>query len=192
MGDWKNDSEKHPNYAGSGVSGKTCAKCGKPLKNDKFKYCFSCNEGLKSSGGSGGPVESTLPQDYLSKGYFDDKGNLFERYVVGKGDADLIAKQLGLDRPAMTNHQLRRFYRHVRAAENRLKMTDNFPAVYIDLKRLEPFVAEAKGKSKIPELFYIFMTKNLSAVKTEKDFLNGFLEHFQAVVAFFTFYHPKK
>lgn len=188
MGDWKKDLEKHPSNAGGGAVGKRCEKCGKPVKDDKFKYCFLCNEAVKAAGNSGGG----LAADYLVKGYFDEKGNLFERYVARGGDADTIAKQLGNDRPAMTNHQLRRFFGHVRAAENRLRMTGNFPAVYIDLKKIEPFVAEAKGKGKIPDLFYDVMNKNLATVKTEKDFMKGFLEHFQAVVAFFTSNHPKK
>lgn len=133
-----------------------------------------------------------LPEDYLKGGYFDEKANLRERYVAKDGDADNIAKQLGNERPTMTNHQLRRFYSHVRAAENRLKMTANWPAVYVDLKKLEPFVSEAKGKGKIPDLFYTFMIRNLAAVKSKEDFVNGFLEHFQAIVAFFTYHHPKK
>jgi CRISPR type III-A-associated protein Csm2 len=189
MGDWKKDLAKHPSYSG-GETVKKCEKCGKVLKNDKFKYCFSCNEEIKA----GGKLQAgmALPADYLMKGYFDEKGNLFDRYIAREGDADSIAKQLGFDRPAMTNHQLRRFYSHVRAAANRLEMTCNFPAVYVDLKKLEPFVSEAKGKGKIPDLFYKFIIKNLSTVKNEKDFSNGFLEHFQAVVAFFTFHHPKK
>ncbi|HPL96017.1 MAG: type III-A CRISPR-associated protein Csm2 [Smithellaceae bacterium] len=133
-----------------------------------------------------------LATDYLMQGYFDEKENLFERYVAKDGDADVIARLLGVAKPAMTNHQLRRFYSHVREAENRLKMTDDFKAAYIDLKKLEPFVSEAKGKGKIPDLFFDFILKNVSAVKSKKDFLDGFLEHFQAVVAYFTFYYPKK
>lgn len=133
-----------------------------------------------------------LPADYLSGGYLDDKNNLKERYIARNGDADQIARELGNAKPAMTNHQLRRFYSHVRAAENKLRMTDNFPSVLIDLKKLDPFVAEAKGKGKIPDLFYTFMIRNLETVKTKKDFTDGFLEHFQAVVAYFTFHHPKK
>lgn len=185
MADWKKDLSKHSNYGGASFPAKKCEKCGQPLKDSKFKYCYKCNEAMKT-------YESGLTADYLAQGYFDEKGNLFERYIVKDGDADKIARQLGEAKPVMTNHQLRRFYSHVRAAENRLEMSNNFEAVYIDLKKLDPFVAEAKGKGKIPDLFYNFMTKNLTTVKTEKDFSKGFLEHFQAVVAFFTFHYPKK
>lgn len=140
------------------------------------------------------PQPSKLPDDYLAGGYFDEQGNLRERYIAKDGDADIIAKQLGWARPAMTNHQLRRFYGHVRAAANRLDMTENFSAVYINLKKLDPFVSEAKGKGKIPDLFYDFVIKNIKVIRPDhkEDFTKGFLEHFQAVVAFFTFHYPKK
>jgi CRISPR-associated protein Csm2 len=137
-------------------------------------------------------TESVIDDNYLKKGYFDETGNLFEEYLKKDGIADQIAKNLGIEKPEMKNHQLRRFYGHVRAAENRLRMTNDFNSVYIDIKKLEPFVAEAKGKNKIPKTFYDFIIKNTNAVKNKKDFLEGFLEHFQAVVAFFTLHYPKK
>lgn len=193
MGDWKRDLGKFSGSTGGEAVAKNCEKCGKPLKDPKFRLCFNCNQAAREGGhGDSGGHSSGLAPDYLQGGFFDENGCLRERYLAKGGDADRIAKQLGLDRPPMITHQLRRFYGHVRAAENRLKMTRNFPAVNIDLKKLDSFVAEAKGKGKIPDLFYDFITKNLDAVKTEKDFLDGFLEHFQAVVGFFTFHHPKK
>jgi len=137
-------------------------------------------------------AESVITEGYLKDGYFDETGNLFEEYIKKGGIADLIAEVLGKEKPEMKNHQLRRFYGHVRAAENRLRMTNDFNAVYRDIKKLEPFVAEAKGKNKIPKTFYDFIMRNTNAVKNKKDFLEGFLEHFQAVVAFFTLHYPKK
>jgi CRISPR-associated protein Csm2 len=191
MGDWKTQLGKHPSSSGTvGGSVKKCG-CGKTINNPKFDKCYDCSQ-RQQTGGSTAGFSSGLASDYLETGYFDAKGNLHARYVAKDGDADLIAKELGNAKPAMTNHQLRRFYAHVRAADNRLRMTGNFSSVYIDLKKLEPFVAEAKGKGKIPDLFYSFMNKNLHTVKTESDFVHGFMEHFQAVVAFFTFHHPKK
>lgn len=190
MGDLRSQLERHPINTGS-VSVKKCA-CGKTINNLRFDKCYDCNQRLQQGNGNPTSSSSGLAGDYLEAGYFDAKGNLYERYVAKDGDADRIAKDLGLAKPAMANHQLRRFYAHVRAADNRLRMTGNFSSVYIDLKKLEPFVAEAKGKGKIPDLFYHFLNRNLLSVKTENDFVHGFMEHFQAVVAFFTFHHPKK
>jgi len=167
-------------------------KCGKTINNPKYDLCYDCSKKTRGTGAV--PQPSKLPDDYLAGGYFDEQGNLRERYIAKDGDADIIAKQLGWARPAMTNHQLRRFYGHVRAAANRLDMTENFSAVYINLKKLDPFVSEAKGKGKIPDLFYDFVIKNIKVIRPDhkEDFTKGFLEHFQAVVAFFTFHYPKK
>lgn len=190
MGDWKTNLSKYSSGTGGGAV-KKCKSCGKTI-NPGFDLCRDCNQKARSP--ETAPQAAKLPDGYLEGGYFNGKGNLKERYIAKDGDADIIAKQLGLTKPAMTNHQLRRFYGHVRAAATRLDMTGNFPAVYIDLKKLDPFVSEAKGKGKIPDLFYDFMIKNLKAIRPDhkEDFTYGFLEHFQAVVAFFTFHYPKK
>lgn len=190
MGDLKSQLGKFQSNSG-GVAVKKCA-CGKNINNPRFDKCYDCSQRQSSGSENSTGFSNGLASDYLSGGYFDANGNLCERYLAKGGDADRIARQLGVEKPAMTNHQLRRFYSHVRAAENRLTMTGNFPAVHVDLKKLEPFVSEAKGKNKIPDLFYDFMIRNLAVVKEEKDFVQGFMEHFQAVVAFFTFHHPKK
>ncbi|HPV49322.1 MAG TPA: hypothetical protein PLB14_06405 [Smithellaceae bacterium] len=49
MADWKKDLSKHSSYGGATGTVKKCEKCGQPLKNDKFKYCYKCNEAMKAS-----------------------------------------------------------------------------------------------------------------------------------------------
>lgn len=187
MGDLKSELSKH--FKGSGGNAVKKCKCGKSINKPEFDQCYSCSQ----NGKTGATQQSAnLPDGYLVGGYFDEKENLSEKYIVEY--ADDIANKMCSARPAMTNHQLRRFYGHVRANANRLEMTANFHAVYIDLKKLVPFVSEAKGKGKVPDLFYNFIINNLKAIRPEheEDFTKGFLEHFQAVVAFFTFHYSKK
>ncbi len=154
-------------------------KCGRTIKNSKFDTCYECSQ--KKYGG-----EANLPDGYLSNGYFKERDVLHEE-LVGKM-ADSVARSFR----NLTNHQLRRFYTHVRDAENKLKMTKDWQSVNIDIKKLKAFIAEAFGKKKIPETFYHFINKNLDCVKDEISFVKGFLIHFEAVVAYFTFYNPKK
>lgn len=189
MGDWNKEIEKIRGPGESSEPANNKCICGKPKKVE-FPTCWSCSQKHKSAGASKGCTG--LAADYLEKGYFDERGNLFQRYIIRGCDADDIALQLGSGHPAMTNHQLRRFYGHVRAADNRLNTTGDFSAVHGDLIRLEPLVSEARGKGKVPQLFYDFLLRNLTEVKTGRDFTKGFLEHFQAVVAYFTYHHPKK
>ena len=133
--------------------------------------------------------EPTLPPGYLVGGYFDQKGNMKKEYLVEFADA--VAKGLGIAYPAMSSSQLRKFYQHTKSAAMKLNYS-SFQSVQGDIIKLLPFTAEAKGKQKVPDIFYRFIKMNLENVRNEKDFLDGFMEHFQAVVAFFTYHYPKK
>ena len=187
MADFQNELSKHKSP--DGEQGQKCCKiCGAPTNNPRFDTCFKHKD--KSTWGAG-REQAELPKEYLKQGYFDSNGVLFERYLKRNGDADDIAKGLSSFRD-FKNHQLRRFYGHIRAADNILKMTGNFPAVKVELQKLAAFVAEAYGKKKVPKIFYDFINKNIEYIKTEMDFREGFLAHFQAVVGFFTYYKPKE
>ncbi len=156
-------------------------KCGNTIKDQKHDICYNCFQ--KGREGSG------IPENYLKDGYFDKDNCLFEELVTTT--ANQIAMSFSTSYPKLKNHQLRRFYQHARAAENRLSMTHDWPSVNIDIKKLKPFVAEAKGKGKVPEVFYDFICRNIDNIIDEKSFMQGFLAHFQAVVAYFTYYNPK-
>jgi CRISPR-associated protein Csm2 len=160
---------------------KTCRICKAPLRDDKYDTCYKCSQKNKAT-------HESLPPEYLTKlsqGYFDGNGNLWEDFVT------TMANNIALSFKGLKNHQLRRFYEHAKAAENRLKMTDDWDAVNLDVKKLVPFISEAQGKGKIPQSFYEFIDKNIKVIKERKDFEKGFIEHFQAVVAFFTYHYPK-
>lgn len=180
MSDWK-DKLKSSELYKEGGGKKTCRICKEPLRDDKFDICYKCSQQNKITPGS-------LPQEYITKlkeGYFNDKGNLWEDFIT------TMASKIALSFKGLKNHQLRRFYGHAKSAENRLRMTNDWDAVNIEIKRLEPFVSEAKGKDKIPHSFYEFIEKNIKSIHNQKDFEDGFIRHFEAVVAYFTYHYPK-
>jgi CRISPR type III-A-associated protein Csm2 len=87
----------------------------------------------------------------------------------------------------MTMHQIRRFFQHCRAIEAKVRAgTATWAAEEAAFRQLDVAAADAFGKSppKIPELFHDFVKSNVAAVKNEKDFLKGFLPHFEALVGF--------
>ncbi len=187
INDMRSSFEKAGMKAGGDAMQKKCRQCGKNLKPDsKFDTCFECG----SKGRTGASVPSDLPKEYLellARGYHDAKGNVWEELITTM--ASQVAQVVGADKK-LTNGQLRRFYQHAKAAENRLNMTGDWPAVNIDVKKLGPFAAEAKAKGKIPNAFFVFLDRNVSMIKSQKDF-DAFLQHFQAVVAFFTYHYPR-
>jgi CRISPR-associated protein Csm2 len=184
MSDWKDKLKNSELYKAGGGGMKKC-KCGKPIKDERFDTCFECGQKNKKAGG-GNP--DSLPPEYidkLEKGYFDSSGCLWEEFITTM--ASDIAKSFGAK---LKNHQLRRFYGHIKAADNRLKMTKDWDCVKLDVKKLSSFVSEAKGKDKVPESFYKFIDANIKKIEKQKDF-EAFVEHFQAIVAYFTYHYPK-
>jgi hypothetical protein len=129
--------------------------------------------------------------DYLRDGYFDADGCLRIEYVSREagqlsgspyGVEDLARKMANL-----TIHQVRRYFGHCRAVETRLKSGGaTWTRVWPEVKKLEVAAADgaAKQPPKIPSLFHDFIRRNVAAIKTQKDFLEGFLPHFEALVGF--------
>jgi CRISPR-associated protein Csm2 len=184
MSDWKD--ELSGLYKGGGGVKKKCMECGKEFepKEAHHKTCFECAKKKKA----GSAALEGLPSEYLKKlekGYFDNNNCLLEEFLTNM--ASDVAKSFGTK---LKNHQLRRFYGHIKAADNRLKMTGDWRCVNLDVKKLSSLVAEAKGKDKVPDSFYKFIDANICKIKNQKDF-EAFVEHFQAVVAYFTYHYPK-
>lgn len=190
MSDWKDKLKNSELYKiGGGGMKKKCKICGKPLKDDsRYDTCFDCGQKNKKAGS----IDLVgLPSEYITKlkeGYFDSKHCLWEEFVTTM--ASDVAESFGTERVKLKNHQLRRFYGHAKAAENRLRMTGDWDCVNLDVKKLSSFASEAKGKDKIPDSFYKFIDLNIKQIKRQNDF-QAFMEHFQAVVAYFTFHYPK-
>lgn len=133
------------------------------------------------------PPKVELLFDILRRsGYFDAAGNLRNEFV-SRDWIMPIAKVMSEAMPALTKHQVRRFFQHCRAIEAKVRAgTSTWPAEEAAFRQLDVAAADAFGKSppKIPELFHDFIKSNVAAVKNEKDFLKGFLPHFEALVGF--------
>jgi hypothetical protein len=123
---------------------------------------------------------------YLEGGYFDAEGNLRIEYVTREKVEPLVSAMANAS-PRLTTGQLRRFFMHCRAIETRLKTgQSSWGAERRHIEFLDAAAQDAYGKSqrKIPGLFFDFISCNVHAVKSEKDFRDGFLPHFEALVGY--------
>lgn len=123
--------------------------------------------------------------DCLKDGYFVN-GCLHPDFVV-RERMEPLARNMAEARPKLTVNQIRRFFQHCRAIEARLRAkTSRWECEFTEVKMLDVAVADAFGKSprKVPEVFCEFIRRNVAAIQTEKDFLEGFLPHFEALVGF--------
>lgn len=116
-------------------------------------------------------------------GYFDAAGNLKPEFVERNS---MLPMAEAMEVGRLTSNQIRRFFGHCRRLETRLKAGETWARVRADFLMLDSAAADAVGKSpkKIPENFHNFIMRNVAAVKNEKDFLQGFLPHFEALVGF--------
>jgi CRISPR type III-A-associated protein Csm2 len=123
---------------------------------------------------------------YLDGGYFDAAGHLRLEYV-SREKVDPLVAAMAKAHPPLTAAQLRRFFQHCRRLESRLKMgLASWEEVRPQVVFLDAAAQDAFGKTprKIPEVFFDFVRRNTQAVRTEDDFLRGFLPHFEALVGF--------
>ncbi len=140
------------------------------------------------------PTEELLSDILHDSGYFDATGNLRIDFVV-RDRLVPIAKVLANAQPPLTNHQVRRFFQHCRAIEAKLRAkTSSWAAEEAAFRQLDVAAADAFGKTppKIPELFHDFIKSNVAAVRNEKDFLRGFVPHFEALVGFGSQYFKER
>lgn len=124
-------------------------------------------------------------------GYFDKQGDLRREFVQRKY-LDPEARQMASD--GLTSTQMRRFFQHCRGIESQIKSGqatwDHLAAAFDKMDS----VAEnslSRPKDSIPRSFYEFIKTNVAAVKTQKDFIEGFLPHFEALVGFLAGYLRK-
>jgi len=144
-------------------------------------------DGGHSGGGNHGQTRgSDTWLDYLKNGYFDGNGHLKVEFVT-REKVEPLAEAMCKDRVGLTTHQVRRYFGHCRAVETRLKAGGAaWAAVWSEVKKLDVAAADGASKQppKIPALFHDFIRRNVAAIKSEKDFREGFLPHFEALVGF--------
>ncbi|MFN3467312.1 MAG: type III-A CRISPR-associated protein Csm2 [Candidatus Brocadiales bacterium] len=160
---------------------KKCKSCGRPLRDPKYDVCYDCSQKNKEKW-------NKLPDNYLSKGYFDSNDNLHCELLTTT--AEELAQSFG--NAQLESHQLRRFFNHTKATEAQLDIYKNFDRIRARVQKLVPFAAEAVGKKKAPPVFYDFIKKNVNCIQDTKSFQEGFLEHFQAIVAYFSYHFRKQ
>lgn len=150
------------------------------------------DRGGRPGGAGGRDANETIAQrwpDYLTDGYFGPDGSLKIEYV-SREKVEPLAQSMS----SLTIHQVRRFFGHCRAIETRLKSGGaTWASLWPEVKKLDIAAADAAAKQppKIPGLFHDFIRRNIDKIRNEKDFLRGFLPHFEALVGFGQAYFRK-
>ena len=127
-----------------------------------------------------------IPGGYLSGGYFDEGGNL-KVEVVGDWAKAIASALIGPNprQPRMKSARLRNFYTKSKQIERKLDAGESFESLRAEIASLERDAAGAVGRGNAPNEFKSIMDANVKeALQSEAAFRQGFLEHFQSIVAF--------
>src|SRR3990170_3650325 len=151
MSDIKRAFEK-AGVKGTGGEGmkRKCEKCGNEFvpKEPHHKICHECNRKVCEGLAGADSPKAKLPDDYLTRGYFDENGYL--REGIFKGDAKVVAGVLANLR--MTPTSLRAFYNKLKAIENRYKNSNNnFDLIKPNLYTFERDVAYQVSRGVVSE-----------------------------------------
>ena len=126
----------------------------------------------------------SLPSGYLSRGYFDDSGNVLHE-VIQEWPEQLAR---AFKDTSMSSTQLRRFFNRARAIEQQNLPFDRLKEEILSLK---PVAAASVSRGTAPDIFKQFIDRNTElAISSYDSFKRGFLMHFQSVVAYLK-YHEK-
>ncbi len=183
---------------------KKCENCGKMFEPEEpwHRYCSAkCHREATGGGGKSSPQRPARPDtrtdfqfgpDYLADGYFEKKeGKSYLRPEVLDTLAMDVAKVLG--RRKMKTSQLRRFFNKARGIEIKLNLKKDFEAIKADIYGFKRDVAYQVGREVVPREFQAFIERNVElAVQDETSFRQGFLQHFESVLAYYVYFFREK
>jgi CRISPR type III-A-associated protein Csm2 len=180
-----------------------CESCNKLFtpKEPHHKRCSDCARKPASGGRVAPPDRSNLlPQfdGYLKQlsqhGYFNEQGYL--RAELRVEEAEMVARVLV--GASVTTAQLRRFFTMARSLEQRLTAGHSFDAIVPDIASLQPFAAALVGREqnlaqrRKLEVLRSFIDTNARLAKQDsRSFHEGFVPHFESVIAYFTYHKVK-
>ena len=127
-----------------------------------------------------------LPDGYLKDGYFfpcepQEKPVMRKEYILGyprQIAGALNERNQNLNKSS----QIRKYYDYCIRIRDLLQMGYSFPEVESEFCRISNFVAYAKSRSLVTQVFVDFIDRNIKAIHNGNDFY-AFLKHFEAVVA---------
>lgn len=130
---------------------------------------------------------TSLPIEYeeeILDGYFNEKDSLKESLIIKypKALAEQFSKEPKINKPT----QIRKYYDYCKNLEGILKIKNDFNSILSELYQLVPLTNNALNKGNISVSFKDFIELNIhQAVKSEKNFTEGFLPHFQSLLGYY-------
>ena len=162
-----------------------CQKCGKPVKDPKFKLCFECNQKAREGGGEL-PHDLSLPPECVFQTFYDSNKNLKREVFI---EAPEKAAQIFMN-ANISQNAIRNLFNLLKDTEKRIKADKKLDfgvakEVFYRFHRQVVYNVGRKGDRGplLHPIFKEFVDKHLDvATKSGEEFL-GFVEYLTGIVA---------
>jgi translation initiation factor 2B subunit (eIF-2B alpha/beta/delta family) len=157
-----------------------CQKCGKPLKDPKYKLCYECNQKARSEQAEGGK-SLALPASCVFQSFYDDRGHLRRQIFIeaARELSDLFMKA------NISQTSIRNLFNLLKDMANRLQADRNLD-FGIAQETFYRFVRQVEYNVKrqvLNPIFQEFAERHLNvSTKDRKEFM-GFVEYLTSIVA---------
>jgi cold shock CspA family protein len=132
-------------------------------------------------------IRSNILNDYfveLKSGYFNDKGNLKESFIIDFPEK--LAIEFSKDKSKNKPAQISKFYYEFKKYESIYKINKDFDNIKTDLLKIIPLAEKSKERLHLSEGFNKFISENIKlAIQSENNFSKGFIPHFQSLMGYF-------
>lgn len=121
---------------------------------------------------------------FLKGGYFSVSGSLKEEFIIyhPKKLASFFSQRRDINKTG----QIIKFFQFCRKVESIYRLKKDFEFAKSELNKLIPYINKAFTRKLITNEFKVFLECNVEiAIKDKKNFLEGFIYHFEAIICFY-------
>jgi CRISPR/Cas system CSM-associated protein Csm2 small subunit len=168
-----------------GGGGPKCQKCGQPVKDPKFKYCFKCDQKMKSEG-PGEPQTISLPKECVFESFYDSSNHLRREIFIGSAEkASKVFMNANISQTSVRNlfHLLKDMANRMQAD----KKLDFELAKETFYKFHRQVVYNANRKADkgfvLDPVFKEFVESHIDVATKSKEEYVGFVEYLISIVA---------
>jgi hypothetical protein len=157
-----------------------CQKCGKPVKDSKYKLCYECSQ--KSKGDPGGATrEQELPKGCIFASFYDEGGHLRrEIFIEAAKEASEVFMRANISQTSIRN-----LFNLLKDMSNRLQADRNLD-FGTARETFYKFVRQVEYNVKrqvLHPVFQVFAERHLEVSTTSKKEFLGFVEYLTSIVA---------
>ena len=158
-----------------------CQKCGKPVKDPKYKLCFECNQKQREGDAGGMPREAVLPKGCIFASFYDEGGHLRREIFI---EAAKEASEVFM-RANISQTSIRHLFNMLKDMGNRLQADKNLD-FGTARETFYKFVRQVEYNVKrqvIHPVFQELAERHLDVSTKNKNEYLGFVEYLTSIVA---------